>query len=120
MVRRQNGTRIEDDLPEYHDTGKYPPMLDFQVWAQDMGNHTIIRHTFYQKAITSPLVFHACGACRWKPKITTLAEELGRRLVNMDPYHTEQERSDVVQDFIQKLTDSSYSHIHRRDIEVRL
>ena len=44
-------------------------------------------------------LFHARCAYGWKPKITTLAEELGRRLVNMDPYHTEEERSAVVEDF---------------------
>ena len=67
-------------------------MLDFQVWVQDMGSHSIIRHTFYRKDTTSLLVFHAGSAYSWKPKITTLAEELGRKLVNMDPYHTEEER----------------------------
>ena len=92
------GLKLTQDLPEYH-TSEKCPMLDFQVWAQDIGSHSIIRHTFFQKATTSPLVFHARSAYGWKPKITTLAEELGRRLVNMDPYHTEEERSAVVEDF---------------------
>ena len=43
-----------------------------------MGTHALIRHTFYQKVTTSPLVFYAQGAYGWKAKITTLAEELGR------------------------------------------
>ena len=82
------GLKLTKDIPENHASGKCPT-LDFQVWAQEMETHTIIRHTTYQKATTSPLVFHASGAYGWKTNITTLAEELGRRLVNMDEYHTD-------------------------------
>ena len=91
-------------------------MLDFQFWAQDMGTHVIIRHTFYQKVTTSPLVFHAQEVYGWKAKITTLAEELGRRLVKMDGYHTEKEISEVGTDFLQKLADSGYSHHNRKEV----
>ena len=109
------GLKLTQDLPENHPSGKCP-MLDFQVWAQETGSHVVIRHTFYQKATTSPLVFNAGGAYGWKPKITTLSEELGRRLVNMDLLHTDEERKEIVVDFIQKLNDSGYRHIHRQEI----
>ena len=56
-------------------------MLDFQVWAKELEGNAVIRHTFYQKETASSLVFYAGSAYGWKPKITTLAEELGRRLV---------------------------------------
>ena len=45
-----------------------------------------------------------------------LAEELGRRLVNMDPYHTEEERTAVVEDYLPKLADSGYNQDHRQEI----
>ena len=55
------GLKLTQDLPENHPSGKCP-MLDFQVWAQETGSHVTIRHTFYQKATTLPLVFNAGGA----------------------------------------------------------
>ena len=74
-------------------------MLDFQVWAEEIGGTAVIRHTFFEKSTASPLVFHANSAYGWKPKITTLAEELGRRFNNMVPHHTEEERTEIVQSF---------------------
>ena len=64
----------------------------------------------------SPLVFNAGSAYGLKAKITTLAEELGRRLVNIDQQHTEEEITEVVQDYIQKLMDSGYNHNQRKEI----
>merc|ERR1712240_961678 len=93
-------------------------MLDFQVWAEmeEGGENVVLRHTFYEKATASPLVFHAGGAYGWKPKITTLAEELGRRFCNMDSLHTEEQRESIVKDFLQKLIDSGYNQEHREEI----
>ena len=71
-------------------------MLDIQVWAEVAGEHQIIRHTFYEKETTSPLVFNAKSAYGQKAKITTMAEELGRRLTNMDQEHSEEEKEEVV------------------------
>ena len=76
----------------------------------------VLRHTFFEKSTASPLVFHANSAYGWKPKIMTISEELGRRLTNMDCLHTEQERSQVVSNFLQKLTDSGYKREHREEI----
>ena len=109
------GLKLTQDLPKNHALCKCS-MLDFQVWAQDMGTHVIIRHTFYQKVTTSPLIFHAQGAYGMKAKITTLAEELRRRLTNMDDMHTEEEMEVVVSKSIQKLTDSGYKYSHRKEI----
>ena len=50
----------------------------------------IVRHTFYEKETSSPLVFHSGSAYGIKSKITTVAEELGIRLCSMDLYHTEE------------------------------
>ena len=85
------GLKLTINLPELHDNNKCP-MLDIQVWAEDSGDHAIIRHTFYEKETASPLVFNAGSAYGQKAKITTLAEELGRRLTNMDTWHTEEDK----------------------------
>ena len=52
--------RFTKDIPSYH-TNEKCPMLDVQVWLEDRGDHKVIRHTFYQKDTTSPLVFHSRG-----------------------------------------------------------
>ena len=77
------GIKFTTDLPSRYKTGKVP-MLDLQVWTEPAynGQGTKIRHTFYEKDVTSPLVFHARGACAMKQKIITLAEETKRRLYN--------------------------------------
>ena len=109
------GLKLTVDLPELHPNNKCP-MLDIQVWAELRGNHQVIRHTFFEKETASPLVFNASSAYGWKAKITTLAEELRRRLTNMDKLHNEEEMEAVVGKFLQKLTDSGYKNSHRKEI----
>merc|ERR1711867_429748 len=78
------GLKLTIDLPELHPNGKCP-MLDIQVWKEvTEEDFCIVRHSFYQKPTTSPLVFHSGGAHAWRIKIVTLAEEMRRRLLHMD------------------------------------
>ena len=46
-------------------------------------------------------MFHALGAYQWRNKIITLAEEMRRRMMNMDRAHTTAERAAVLHDLIQ-------------------
>ena len=55
------GLKLTCDIPELHPT-KRCPMLDFQVWAEEIGGTAVIRHTFFEKSTASPLVFHANSA----------------------------------------------------------
>ena len=64
------------------------------------------------------MVFHANGAFAWKPKLTTMSEELRRRLLHMDREHTEAEKDDIVDDFLLKMCDSGYNHSARKEIIV--
>ena len=50
--------KLTKDLPEYYPNGKCP-MLDIQVWLEEKQGFSKIRHTFYEKPTTLPLVFHA-------------------------------------------------------------
>ena len=109
------GIKLTMDLPEFHDNGKYP-MLDLQVWVDTKEDHKRIRHSFYQKPITLPLVFYANGAFGWKAKLTTMSEELRRRFLHMDDAHSQQERAEVVRDFLVKMADSGYKHPARKQI----
>ena len=109
------GLKLTKDLPEYHQNGKCP-MLDIQVWLEEKQGFCKIRHTFYQKPTTSPLVFHASGAHSWRSKLITLAEELRRRFLHMDADHTWEDQRFVLSDFIQKMTDSGYDHLTRSEV----
>ena len=76
------------DLPKIH-LSRQVQMLDVAVWVEtDREGNSTVRHTYYEKPSTSPLVFHGRGACSTRQKIVVLAEEVKRRLLNMDPAHT--------------------------------
>ena len=81
------GLKFIKDLSEMNESRKCP-MLDIQVWVESKEDHCTIRHTFFQKSVTLPLVFHAQGAHSWRSKLITLAEELRRRFLYMDANHT--------------------------------
>ena len=98
------GIRFRVDLPANH-TSRKVPMLDLAVWKEERDGIQTIRHTFYQKPTSSPLVFHGRGACPIKQKITILGEEVKRRLYNIDPIHNTEERKDVLAKFSQKMVD---------------
>ena len=111
------GIKLTMDFPEFHLNGKRA-MLDLQVGAQEgkEGNAAKIRHSFYQKGKTSPLVFHAGAAYGWRPKIVTMEEEFRRRLLHMDTEHNEEDKKVVIQDFLQKMADSGYQHPVRKEV----
>ena len=107
--------KVTVDLPERHKEKKVP-MLDLCVWLDDQGDVKIIRHGFYEKPTTSPLVFHGRGACSTKQKITILSEEVKRRILNQDSRHSKEEREIVLRGFSQKLIDSGYTKEVRKEI----
>ena len=86
------------------------------MWAEQEDGHPRVRHSFYEKPITSPLVFHGRGACATRQKIVTLAEEIKRRMLNMDPLHSKEERIEIILKFSQKMVDSMYVPETRREI----
>ena len=91
-------------------------MLDVSVWLDRKEGHPRIRHSFFEKPITSPLVFHGRGACASRQKIVTLSEEIKRRMLNMDPVHTKEERLQIILKFSQKMVDSGYVSDTRKEI----
>ena len=75
-----------------------------------------MRHTFYEKPLASPLVFHSRSAYNWKAKVVTLSEEVKRRLMNMDLYHSEAERVEVLTTFLGKMANSQYGPPTRKEV----
>ena len=62
------------------------------------------------------MVFYGRGACSSKQKIVTLAEEVRRRLTNQDRFHSIEERLQELNNFSQKLIDSGYQEVNRKEI----
>ena len=64
-----SGIRFTADFPECNESGRIP-VLDLEVWAtRTEEGKARIRHTFYEKAIASPSVFHSKAAYGWRSKI---------------------------------------------------
>ena len=79
------------------------PMLDLKVWKEhSKEGFAVIRHTYYEKEVTSPLVFHSKGAHPWRSKLVTLGEEVRRRMRNADRRHTKEEILMILEKFSQK------------------
>ena len=76
----------------------------------------VIRYSYYEKPVTTPIVFHTRGGYAWRSKIVILAEEGKRRLMNRDSIHTEQETVLIMKKFIQKMSDSGYDYATRMEI----
>ena len=95
-------------------------MLDVCVWKEgrelEGKKGTVVRHGFYEKPSSSPTVFHGRGATSTKSKIITLAEEVKRRLLNMDRSHGKEERIQELKRFSQKMVDSAYGKDTRKEV----
>ena len=91
-------------------------MLDLEVWSEVREGKSIIRHSFYEKPITAPMVFHALGAHSWRTKIVTMSEEMRRNPLHMDEYHDQDEIWEIVRKFLQKRTDSGYNYKERSEV----
>ena len=103
-------------MPERHES-KIVPMLDVEVWKEAGKEGGVsIRHSYYEKPSTSPLVFHGRGAVATRQKIITLAEEVRRRMMNADQDHSKEERLMILEKFSQKLIDSGYGQEVRQEI----
>ena len=64
------GLKFTVDSQEKNPDGKCP-MLDLKVWKEQTEEGVTIRHTFFEKDVSSPLVFHAKGAHTWRSKLVT-------------------------------------------------
>ena len=90
------------------------PTLDFKIWQEQDG---LINHTYYQKPIKTPFVIMARSAMSSQQKIQILANELTRRVSNINVKNNKQEAYDsVVEQFTQELKNSEFNHKNAREI----
>lgn len=92
-------------------------MFDVQVWTETrVEGQCQVRHTFFEKSMASPFVFHSRSSYNWKAKILTLGEEVKMRLMNMDRTHSEQEKVREIKTFLIKMANSGYRPPTRKEV----
>ena len=96
------------DTPSSNGEGRLP-VLDLELWIeQDQ-----IKHTFYQKPMSSPYQIHFRSALARKSKRETLLQEGIRRLRNMGPDVSDLEKQTVMSKYMNSLRISGYDKNYR-------
>ena len=98
-------------------------MLDLAVWVREEEDNTkmygqkqIVSHSFYEKKCSSSKVMMSSSALPIRMKISTLANDIKRRLRNCGRSITIGEKVEIVNCFMVKLKKSGYSERLRREI----
>ena len=87
------------------------PTLDFQWWMEDE-----IKYSFYQKPMARKTVINKHSALSEKTKVSSLSQELIRRMKNTSESIQDDVRIEIVNDYSYQLLSSGYSHVQTRDI----
>lgn len=110
--------KLKEDVPVNHVCGKIP-VLDFQVWAEkdtdeDGDMKTNVMFEFYEKPMSSKFVIMEESALPNRMKITTLSQEVIRRMRNTCRDIPDKRRCDILSIYMRKLERSGYSESVRR------
>ena len=92
------------------------PSLDLNIWVREEDNKTM--YTFFEKPMASDMVIQREAAMPENMKISSLNQEMVRRMVNTSELVPMKTRLDIVDRFGQKLTDSGFGLKHVRGIIV--
>ena len=89
------------------------PTLDFFLWLESWG----INHSFFAKEMNSPFVIMQQSAMGGQQKSSILANELVRRLSNVNQGHVSREEIiEIIEKFIRQLKTSGYEQKQARDL----
>ena len=88
------------------------PTLDFEMWMKD-GK---LEFSFFEKAMKTPYCIMEQSAMAIKSKITTLSQDLIRRMLNTGDSISQSERNEVVEQFVKRLKISGYGDKQVKDI----
>ena len=101
------------ETPEEFENEKLPT-LDFKIWQE---KDQTINHTYFQKAMKTPLVVMARSGMATNQKIQILSNELTRRLSNINKNNSTQEDHNlVIEQFTRELKNSGYHHRTAQEI----
>ena len=104
-------TEVESDFP-----GGWLPTLDFMTKLNPDGT---INHTYFQKSMKTPFVVMERSAMSIKQKHNILANEMIRRMSNVNKEGTDsEEKCRVVEEFTQELKSSGWPRRDAREMVV--
>ena len=103
---------IEEDF-----VGKVLPTLDFSLHVE-RGNdgRRNLRYEFYEKEMNSKYCILERSAMPEQSKISSLTQDLIRRMINTDEKVEQPKRNEIVEVFIEKLRSSGYKKCQVREI----
>jgi hypothetical protein len=97
--------KLTSDCPSDNmEAGGYMPILDLQCCVQD--NRVV--HKFYEKPMNTKYCILNSSAGNNHVKFTTLTQECVRRLMNCNEGVTQNEKTDILQQFVLKMRRSGY------------
>ena len=102
------------EIPEDFKSGRLPT-LDFAMWLEGKGK---IKYSFYEKEVNSKFCVMEKAAMAEMSKISTLAQDLIRRMVNTSDMIEQAERNEIIEKYIVKLRTSGYSTTQVQNIVV--
>ena len=112
---------VEDDLTftvgteEDFENGKMQ-ILNFEIWYD--ARNGIVRHGFFEKPMRTPLVVMERSALCCQQKHSILANDLVRRLSNLDMTLGISDHIGVINDYTYKLKISGYTRGQAKEIIV--
>ena len=98
------------------------PTLDFQMWPQEGTNNTTgktytsIKYKFYEKEMGSKLVMLETSAASWQSKVSSLTNEVTRRLLTTSEDLPDKEKMEILETYCTKLKRSGYNNRQVQDI----
>ena len=104
--------KVTYDVPSLHYDGMVP-ILDVKAKVNSNGK---IEHKFYKKPCANRLITMKDSAFSMRNKITILTQECFRRLHNTSEFVSDEEKSDILNEFMKDLKLSGYSESERRNI----
>ena len=89
------------------------PTLDLEIWKDDIGR---LRYSYFEKSMSNKYCIMKRTALPGELQKSVLVAEATRRLFNMDQYIGEEEKTDKLDKFDQKMKISGYRKKERRRI----
>ena len=130
-----NFIKFKEDVPANHESKKIP-VLDLQVWreeeypeknsfqsdlegeAGEAGLKTKLMWEFYEKPMASKFVIMENSALPQRMKITTLSQEIIRRMRNTCRNISSKRRGEILSVYMRKLQRSGYSVAMREKVAI--
>ena len=106
-------------LGQNHENPKRPVSSNIDDPPKAVGNNAPkIYYTFYEKPMASPFSVMERSALPENTKISTLTQDLVRRMLNTSELISQGERNLVIENYIIKLTRSGYSKVQFKRIVI--